>query len=58
MNKFSKTFKNVENDLEGLIESVKAPANSVLEFIKNHKKLIFTLVVGYLVYRYLFYDEE
>jgi hypothetical protein len=48
---FSEKLNNVEKDLNEL-------TNGSMSFIKNHKKLLMTLAGVYLVYKFLFGEEE
>ena len=58
MKNLNKLVKRIEKDIDAISESVSEPVNSVIEFVKGHKKLIIILVVIYLTSRFLFSEEE
>ena len=58
MQKLNKTLEVVKNDVDNLVGSAGKQANIAIEFIKRHKKLIITIVVIYLIYRYLFTESD
>jgi len=48
---FSEKLTKVESELNEI-------TNGSMSFIKNHKKLLLTVAVVYLVYKFLFGEEE
>ena len=53
-----KAITKLESDLSGLEGKLTDPINQVIEFVKDHKKILIVLGITYLVYRYLFSDED
>ena len=53
-----KSIKKIEKDIDKLLEKADAPIKEVGDFIKGHKKILITLAIIYLVYRYLFEEDS
>ena len=58
MKEINKTVEEVETLLNRIVKEAQTPVKQVLAFVKQHKKLIFTVALGYIVFRYLFNEEE
>ena len=57
MKNINKTVDQVEKFIGKVINDAEAPVKKVLDFVKKHKKLIFMIVVAYLVFKYVFGED-
>lgn len=56
--KLDKTIQKVQDQLESLSETLQQPLQGITAFVRKHKKLIVSLAVIYVVYNFLFSEEE
>ncbi len=52
------SLEKVTNDIEKLMIKLESPFKEMLNFIKDHKKLLITIGIIYFVYKYLFSEES
>lgn len=52
------TLSKIEQDIETVAESLGEKFNYFVDFAKNHKKLILSIIVIYLIFHFLFDEEE
>ena len=58
MKKINTMVEELQNFIESVIDKAEAPVKKVLNFVKKHRKLIFAIVVAYLVFKYVFGEES
>lgn len=62
MKKLEKTITQIENDVETFAKKifgeVKKPVESIVNFVKKHKKILAILAVAYIGFNYLFAETD
>ena len=53
-----KTIKKVEKDINSLSRTVKEPLQSVIVFVRKHRRLLVVVALLYIAYSYMFNEEE
>ena len=56
--KIEKAIAKLEEDVSKITGSLDEPIQKILSFIKKHKKILLLSAGIYLVYRYLFTENE
>jgi hypothetical protein len=51
-------LEKIESFIEEVKEKGEEVFETVIEFVKEHKKLIFSGIIIYLIYKFLFTEEE
>jgi len=55
---FQKIFDPIKETVKEGVTDLKKPLQQALAVLKKHKKTIVVLIVGYLIYAYLFGDKN
>lgn len=58
MKKINESFEKLENDIEKVSGMVEEPVENMMTFIKEHKKVLMIVAIIYIIYRYLFSEDE
>lgn len=57
MKNVNKAMVEVEQMLDRVFKEAESPIKSVLSFVRKHKRMIFTLALVYVVFKYMFADD-